>query len=252
LFNGISLENSSLPHTRLFYGYYVRVRNPYGVQWQTRVNAFNARYEALSWARVAGYAYLQDQARTGSLTGFSDNSNSIAGVRAWGTFDISSAAALFYGAELAEQRSFADGDPRIHAPYRRLGAGLRGTRMALRVEWERLGSNAGAYGFQTPLGSTQLFTGRSDVFATTPMVGLRDLRAALTGQVASTAFRFEFHKFRSDVQDIDLGHEWDAGRTYELLPRLTLSADYADYQVSNHAQGFSSTRKAWVSLRYAF
>jgi hypothetical protein len=252
LFNGLTVENTPLANARLLYGYYARVRNAYGVDWQTRINAFNVRYEPLRAVRLAAYAYLQDQASTGSLTGFSDNSNRIAGARAWGTLEAAGTTQFFYSLELAQQRPYADGDPRIRAAYQRVGAGARLARASLRVEWERLGSNGGVYGFQTPLGSTQLFTGRADIFATTPAAGLRDLRGVLSGEFEKASLRLEFHSFRSDDQGLDLGREWDVGVAYALTPRLVVSADYADYQAPNTGAGFRSTQKAWISARYIF
>jgi hypothetical protein len=102
-------------------------------------------------------------------------------------------------AELAQQR--------IRADYRRFGGGLTSARWYARVDWERLGSNGSQYGFQTPLGSTQLFTGRSDVFATTPRIGLRDWRASIGGNMSKASVWVELHRFHSDWSDTDLGRE---------------------------------------------
>ena len=137
--------------------------------------------------KVAGFGYLQNQAQTESVTGFADNSNRIVGGRLWGAWPLRNETELVYSGELAQQRSYAGGDPLIRADYRRLGAGFTASSWYARVDWERLGSNSGQYGFQTPLGSTQLFTGRTDVFATTPRIGLRDWRATIGGNVSKAA-----------------------------------------------------------------
>ena len=178
-FTGVTFENTSVPGLRLIYGYFTHVRNSYAVQWDTSTSAFNVSYEVAPPLKIAGYAYLQNQPVTGSVTGFADNSNKIFGGRVWGGWQVTEALELLYSAELAEQRSYAGGNPLIDASYQRLGAGASTRRGYLRVDWELLGSNGSLYGFQTPLGVTQLFTGFTNVFASTPSRGLQDLRASL-------------------------------------------------------------------------
>jgi len=146
--------------------------------------------------------------------------------------------------------SYAGGDPRIDAPYRRAGAGVEIGPVSVRADWEKLGSNAGTYGFQTPLGSTQLFTGRADVFATTPRVGLEDLRGTLAFDVGRFSGRLEYHDFHSDVSDWDLGSEWDVGVSWRFTRRLSASLDYADYQAGDPVAGLRDTQKVWITVDY--
>ena len=252
LFNGFSAENQSLPRTRLTYAYFVRVRNPYGAQWQTRLNLLNGRYELGSALKLAGFAYLQDQPITGSVTGFANNSNRILGARAWGAWPALKGVELLYSAELAQQRSFAGGDSRIDAPYWRFGGGLSFEHGFARVDWERLGSNGGVYGFQTPLGSPQLFTGQADMFASTPIRGLRDVRGTLGAEFLKAGLRLEYHVFRPDVGDWSLGHEWDLGFTWSFTREFSATAQYADYRAGWPGAGLQDTRKVWLTLRYVY
>jgi hypothetical protein len=248
--DGVTLDSRPLHGVRLLYGYYAHVRNAYDANWDTSINAVNLQYELSPLLKVAGYGYFQNQRRTGSLTGFDDNSNKIYGARAWGGWRIRDRVELLYSAELAEQRDLAGGDSRIDAGYQRYGAGLQVGPAYARVDWEQLGSNQGVYGFQTPLGSTQLFTGRADLFATTPTVGLEDLRGTLGADIGPVRARLEFHSFRSDDRDWDLGHEWDVGVTWRIMRRLSASLDYADYQAGDAAAGLRDTQKVWVTLDF--
>jgi hypothetical protein len=252
LFNAVTIENRSLRGVRLFYGYIGRVRNAYGAQWGSSTNLFNIWYEPLAALKFAGFAYLQDQARTGSVTGFADNSNRIVGGRVWGALPVASGLALRYTAELAQQRDLASGDARIDAPYRRLGAGLFAERWFVRADWERLGSPSGQYGFQTPLGSTAMFTGRVDIFATTPGFGLIDRRGGAGASVGRASFRLDYHNFRSDFRGLDLGWEWDAGASWNFTPALSLSVDYGDYRAGEAGTATADTRKLWVTLSYVY
>ena len=252
VFNGFSVENQSLRATRLTAGYFARVRNAYAVQSQTHLTVLNGRFEPDPRLKLAAYAYLQNQARTGSVTGFADNSNRILGGRAWGAFKLGGTFELLYTAEAAQQRNYAGGDPRIDASYWRFGGGLAYKHGFARVDWEKLGSNRGLYGFQTPLGSTQLFTGRADLFATTPLAGLRDLRGAVGANAGKAQLRLDYHRFHSDWNDRDLGREWDLSLSWSFTPKLVASVEYADYKAGGAQYGFPDTQKAWVQVAYSY
>jgi hypothetical protein len=249
-FNGVLVENASLSQLRFTAAYFARVRNAFAAQADTDTIVLNARYEPSALLKLAGYAYLQDQPHTGSATGFADNSNQILGGRVWGSWNVGKGLELLYSAELAEQRDYADGDARIDAPYRRFGGGLAAERGYLRVDWEQLGSNEGQYGFQTPLGSTQLFTGRADIFATTPARGLEDLRTQIGVAIAKATLHLEYHRFRADFRDWDLGREWDFGLAWAFTPRLSAGVEYADYSAGDPRAALADTRKVWVTIAY--
>jgi hypothetical protein len=249
-FNGLLVENASVSQVRVTAGYFARVRNAFAAQADTDTVVLNARYEPSPLLKVAGYAYLQDQPDTGSVTGFADNSNRILGGRIWGGWKVSDALELLYSAEFAEQRDYADGDARIDAPYRRVGGGLAAKRGYLRVDWEQLGSNEGQYGFQTPLGSTQLFTGRADIFATTPARGLEDLRTQIGVGISKATLHLEYHRFRADFRDWDLGSEWDFGVAWAFNARLSAGVEYADYRAGDPRAALADTRKVWLTIGY--
>ena len=253
-FDGLLVENASLSQVRLTAGYFAQVRNTFAERTDTDTVVLNARYEPWPLLKVAGYAYLQDQPYTGSATGFADSSNQILGGRLWGGWKATGALELLYSAEFAEQRDYADGDPRIDAPYRRVGAGVTAgvaaKRGYLKIERELLGSNEGLYGFQTPLGSTQLFTGRADIFATTPARGLEDRRAQIGVQVSKATLHLEYHRFRADFREWDLGTEWDFGFAWAFTPRLSAGVEYADYHAGDPRAALADTRKVWLTIGY--
>jgi hypothetical protein len=251
-FIGALVENTSLPQSRVTLGYFSRVRNAYAVQWHTQTTVVNARYEPFRELKLAGYGYFQNQPQTGSVTGLADNSNQILGGRLWGAWRIGGGFDLLYSAELAEQRDFAGGSPLIDAPYRRLGAGAAYAGATLRVDYERLGSNGSAYGFQTPLGSTAMFTGRVNMFSTTPAYGLIDRRANLLLERWAGRLRVEYHDFSSDFADWDLGYEWDFGLEWSFTRRLSARADYGDYRAGDPRAGLPDTRKLWLTVDFRY
>jgi hypothetical protein len=250
LLDGVSVTSHALSRTQITYGYFWRVRNAYAVEWATSTNVASVNFDVVPVKlQLGAYGVFQNQARTGSVTGFADNSNSIVGARAQGTLGLSRQVDLDYLADAAQQRNFAGGDPLIRANYYRLGGGLAIKQGFVRLAWEKLSSNSGQYGFQTPLGSTQMFTGRVDMFATTPLTGLEDLRASIGAQIWKLAARLDYHRFHSDFNDVDLGHEWDFALDFAITSQLSASVVYGDY----HAGGaFADTQKVWLTVAFVY
>jgi hypothetical protein len=201
---------------------------------------------------ATGYLYLQRQADTNQITGFSDNSNSIAGVRLDGARRVAGGWSVLYTAEYAQQNAYAGGDSRIDAPYSRFGLGAEWRKLSLRVDEERLRSNDGVYAFQTPLGSTHSFQGWADLFTTTPKQGIRDRYASLGASIRSVALYAEWHSFRSDVGDLDFGQELDVRVTWSLSRSLLLRAELADFRGAEPAAARPDTRKVWLTVVYNY
>jgi hypothetical protein len=251
-FNGAFAQTSALPATQITAGYFNRVRNAYAVQREARIGMLDAQFEASQRLSIGAFGVTQNQAQTGVVTGFADNSNRILGARAWGAWPVRDSFDLTYSGEWARQSAWAGGDPRIGATYNRVGGGIDAHRWYVRVDSERLGSNRGQYGFQTALGTTQLFTGRADVFATTPRIGLRDWRATIGANVYQVNPWVAYHRFHSDWSDTDLGHEVDVGVSWRFTRGWTASLEYADYRAGDASAGFFDARKLWATVGYVY
>lgn len=250
--DGVSISTEAIPRTKITYGYFWRVRNAYAVDRSTSINAGSVSFDVVpEKLKVGAYGVFQNQPRTGSVTGFADNSNSILGARVWGGLGLPRDLELQYVAEGAQQRDFAGGDPRIRANYYRLGGGLVHKRAFLRLDWEKLSSNGGQYGFQTPLGSTQMFLGRVDIFASTPPQGLENLHASVGAQWRKLTARVDYHRFSSDFADWNLGNEWDFALDWAITSQLSASVVYGDYQASAPQYG-SDTRKLWLTVAFVY
>lgn len=259
VFNAVTVQNESIDGLNLYGAYFWRRRDVLDQQKSMDMPVLNLRYAWKPGNDVVGYAYLQDQPDTGQNTGFSDNSNQIFGVRANGAFAFGEKLSLLYTAEYAKQDDYADGDARIDAQYLHLGAGPKFGGWFVRLDYERLGSNDGDYGFQTPLGTNHLFQGWADQFLTTPRQGIQDVYLAAGGKLGKLALYAELHQFDSDQDDIDLGDEIDLGLTYPLtlLKGLTGKLEYADYNAGDAVPGDAlankvDVRKIWVTLIYQF
>jgi hypothetical protein len=252
VFNAVTVENTSLPNTRLYAGYLMRERTTASTQRDINAPIFNARYTWMPGNMLIAYAYLQDQANTGQATGFADNSNKIVGLRADGAYPVNDIWKILYTAEYAKQDDYSGGDPRIDASYYHLAIGAQRADLFARVEQERLSSNRGLYAFQTPLGTNHLFQGWADQFLVTPAQGLRDTYLAAGGKLFKAALYGEYHWFHSDVRDIDFGHELDIGITYPIARGLVGKFEYAEYRAGDAVSGKTDLRKIWLTLIYTY
>lgn len=252
VFDAVTLKNQFLPATDLFLGHFWRERTTSTTDLRSNTSLLNARISFADRSSLAGYAYFQDQPDTGQTTGFKDNSNRITGLRMDGAQPIREKLNALYTAEYAHQHHYCDGDGRIDADYSRLGGGIEWNRLFIRADRERLGSNRGAYAFQTPIGSTHTFQGWADLFTTTPKEGLIDTFATLGFTVQSVSVYAERHQFRSDVKDIDFGHELDVRLSYPALKSLMARLEFADYNAVSATAGKPDTRKIWVTLLYTY
>lgn len=252
VFNGAMIENRSLPNVELDYAHFDRIKNVFARQRQTDIDLLRAAWTWRPDNILVGFAYFQDQPDTGQATGFANNSNRIAGVRANGAWPMGTMK-LLYTAELARQDSYAGGDGRIDASYSRIGAGAGFGKSFVRIDYDRLGSNAGAYGFQTPLGTNHLFQGWADLFLTTPAQGIRDVYLTAGTVLWDVQFLTEVHDFRSDFGSIRYGSEVDLGASRAFTKQLTGKVEFAYFQESDRLAGTArkpDTTKIWVTLVY--
>ena len=252
VFNAVTVENTSLTDTRIYAGFLMRQRTTLGTQRDINEPLVNVRWTWKPGNALIGYGYFQDQANTGQITGFRDNSNRIVGVRGDGAYPLSGQWKLLYTAEYADQQSYSGGDARIDASYYHAGGGGQWGDFYLRVDQEKLGSNDGLYAFQTPLGTNHLFQGWGDQFLTTPRQGLRDTYVTGGAKVWKIGLYTELHRFRADFGGIDFGHEIDVGATWPIAQSLTAKLEYADYQAGDTASAKTDLRKVWVTLVYQY
>lgn len=256
VFNGVTVENSSLRNTRILAGYLGRLKTVDTRQHDTDTLLLNARYALSQSESLVGYGYFQDQWDAFSRIAFSgaaatDTSNSILGLRADGSRPLGEVWKLLYTAEYAIQQDYAGGDPRIDARYTRLGVGGLWKTYSLRIDHEILSSNDGEYAFQTPLGTNHLFQGWADQFLTTPRQGIRDTFLSGGAKLGKAQFLAEYHMIESDFGDLDFGDEFDFSVSYPLMQKLLGKIEFADYRAGD-AGSPPDTRKFWLTLIFNY
>lgn len=115
--------------------------------------------------------------------------------------------------------------------------------------WERLGSDDGAYGFQTPLATKHKFQGFADKFLSTPGNGIDDYYAKVATKVGGVNLAAFYHSYSAVEGDADYGSEIDLVASYKVLEATTLVAKYANYDADDHA---SDTTKFWFMVNTKF
>lgn len=256
VFNGITVENKSLPNTELYLGHLVRVKSIFAAQREATIEIVHGAYKFTPHDTLIGYAYLQDDPKLpGAAANVKDLSNRIIGIRADGGHPFGEKFKLLYTAEYAKQNDYADGDDKIDADYLRIGIGPKWGDWFARIDHEKRGSNNGDYAFQTPLGTNHLFQGWADHFLTTPRQGVKDTFLTAGGKIGKATLLAEYHRFKSDTGGINFGEELDFSVSYPFTKQLSGKIEYANFREKDVLAGAArkaDLTKAWVTLVFNF
>lgn len=256
-FDALSITNTSLPDTDIYAAYLYRQLTTQGTQLGMQTPVVNVRYSFLPGESIIGYGLFQDQANTGQNagTGFSDDSNRIVGVRLDGAHPLSEKWKGLYTAEYAQQKPYADGNSAIDAFYYHLALGAGWGSYYGMVHQEKLSSNNGRYGFQTPLATLHLFQGWADQFVVTPKQGIVDTWVNAGATVFEKVQLYgEYHWFKSDFGSIDFGQEIDLSAAYPLAKGLIGKIEFADYHTGDPTSvtGKPNVLKLWLTLTFTY
>jgi len=134
-------------------------------------------------------------------------------------------------------------------------SGLTGT-----VVYELLGSDSGIAAFQTPLATGHIFNGFADVFLVTPATGLQDFFVQAKYKVpvqsggpfstfGGLLLIAQYHEYRSAVQSIDYGSEFDFYAYLPLREGFYAQAKFADYRADAF---FVDIQKVILGLGYQY
>lgn len=115
--------------------------------------------------------------------------------------------------------------------------------------WERLGSDNGAYGFQTPLATKHKFQGFADKFLATPTNGIDDYYVKVTTKLGGVKLAAFYHDYSAVEGDANYGSEINLVASYKVLDATTLVAKYANYDADEHA---TDTTKFWLMANTKF
>jgi hypothetical protein len=255
VFDGVTLINNALADTEIQLGEYRRMRTVLGGLNALRLHILHAAWNPLPDHTVAAYGYWQDQAQTGSQTGFANNAQRILGAHAEGSIPLNRDLRWMYYLAFARQNRIGDGDARINADYKRIGMGLQASgavSWGARIDHEIKGSKTGVYAFQTPLSDFYAFNGWALQYTSTPEEGLID--TWLTGRVHIDKLDFfvEAHRFRYDFGSEAMGREIDANLVYAFTHQLSAKLQMARYRSFDRETEKNDVNKLWLSMTYVY
>ncbi|MEO5861545.1 MAG: hypothetical protein ABIW48_08080 [Burkholderiales bacterium] len=256
VFNGVTFENKSLPHSEIYVAHLTRIKSVFALQRELKVEILHGAYKFTPSDSLIGYAYFQDDPElAGAAANVKDVSNRIIGIRADGAHAFGEKFKLLYTAEYAKQDDYANGDDKIDANYLHLGIGPKWGEWFVRADFERLSSNDGEYAFQTPLGTNHLFQGWADHFLATPRQGIKDFYLGAGGKVGKAVLYAEYHRFKSDTNGIHFGDELDFSVAYAFTKQLSGKIEYAEFREKDVLAGAArkaDLTKIWATLLFNF
>lgn len=262
-YDGVRIDNTSLPNTAFTYMFVNRVNrflgddNPVGnFKGDTHLAnlSYNVMLGGFNWGKATAYTYLLDLENARAL------STETYGVRFTGAHPITHTWKVLYGAEYADQSDYKTNPGNFNNDYymgelgltkdKVLGGSLTGT-----ANYEVLSAEKGI-GFSTPLATGHKFAGWADVFtAATPGTGLEDREAMLVytkKQVLGIdvlRLTAAYHDFESDGGNINYGDETNLMVTADVWKRVVLLAKYANYDADRFA---TDRKKIWFSAEVKY
>lgn len=165
-----------------------------------------------------------------------------------------------YRFEYARQINYGDNRGDYAADYVRVEQGLSWSGFTTTLIYELLGSDDGSAAFQTPLATGHIFNGFADVFLVTPPAGLQDFYVDARYKVSAKSggpFSYfdgllliaQYHEFRSAVQDLDYGSEFDFYAYLPLRNGVYAQLKYANYRADEF---FTDVEKVIFGLGYQY
>lgn len=193
---------------------------------------------------LTAYAYLLDY-EDPTATDFDTY-----GVQATGTL-ATGGPKLLYIAEYAAQDATTPA-AQFSTAYLRGELGLAFKPVTVKLSYESLGSDGGAFALQTPLATKHAFQGWADLFLVTPAGGVDDLYASAIVPLGKTKLIGAYHEFTANDDSAgpsNYGSEIDLLLTRPLAGKLSGLVKYGNYSAEEFGV---DTAKLWLELDFAF
>lgn len=210
-----------------------------GVQpgdWYGNSHLFRATADPADNHAVTAFAYLLDfQNANGPQF-----SNATYGIEYEARVDV-----LNLHASVARQSDWGDNPLAFDAFFYSLQGDFALDPFTLTLGLHHLGSDDGAVGFRTPIGTLHKWQGWTDKFLLTPDDGLQDRWIAGGTKLGGANVTLVYHDFRADEGGADYGSEVGLSLTYPIRDNLDLLVKTSRYSAEAHA---ADTTKFWLML----
>jgi len=236
-FDGFKITNKSFEDVAITLAQITQINTITSGEVDTSHTLLNIGFDKTPVGKVTAYAYMLDNDTSTADT------NTL-GVRVKGSND-----SILYTAEFAQQSDAADNPADISATYLFAEAGYKLDNTKVFIGYESLGSDEGAYGFQTPLATKHAFNGWADKFLATPANGLNDVYVKAVTKIAGMKLVGVYHDFSSDEGSTDYGTELDIVLVKPINKTFKGILKFADYSADSYSK---DTQKIWLALEANF
>ncbi len=185
--------------------------------------------------KVTAYGYMLEET-------VSEKELDTYGLRFAGATAIDDKMKAIYAIEYAYQESEAAGNT-LETDYTLLEGGLEVSGIKGLIGYEKLSSDEGSVGFQTPLATLHKFNGWADLFLITPTAGLVDVYASFSGKLGGGSWALAYHDFSADEGDADYGSEIDISYAKAFSKNYYGGIKYAMYSADDYSV---DTDKLWL------
>lgn len=238
-YDALTVTNSSLPDTHIFFGYINEVIGITGDDSKHETTLFSVKYSGLPIGSISAYAYDFEEDESG---GYDIETY---GLRFSGANALSNSK-LLYTAEYASQDQNNGSKP----DYYLLEGGLSFSGITAKLGLEVLESDDGA-GFSTPLATKHKFQGWTDQFLGTPADGIEDRYLSLGTKVAGVKLLAVYHDYEAESSSDELGEEFGFVVAKQFNDNYGLSLKYSDYNASSES-GKDDKSKLWLTATAKF
>ncbi len=228
------------------------VKPTYNFDFDSDDHLINIVYSGFTLGKLTGYAYLLDNSESDRVLRNTGNNNELNpslrflqsdtyGLRFDGVYILPTTTPLrlFYTAEYAEQELTTPLEIERNTDYYLAETGLGYASsvgmLVAKVAQEKLGSDDGLQGFQTPYATKHAFNGWADMFLNTPTAGLIDSYATLSGDFTPYGVKaaLVYHEYSRDEGSGDFGEEWNLQLIKQFGANYFVGVKYASYKADD-------------------
>ena len=238
------ITNKSIENLTLKAGYIGQVKNIFSVDDTVQLPFAHFNYKFKDLASITAYGYWLADFDAGQ----SGRSAQTYGFAVTGSPKVTKNVKLHYRAEYSYQGDYKNNTANFDLNRYNLMLGATAIGITAKVGIEELGGN-GTNSFQTPFGTNHKFQGWADMFLTTPGNGVRDVNMSLAGKLLGAKLVFAYHNFKSSINSINYGNEYDFLVAKKFGKHYSILAKYAYYDAQNFK---TDTNKFWLQGNVSF
>jgi len=241
-FDSAMITNKSFDNLTIKVGYIGQVKNIWSVDDLIEMPFLNVNYKYKDLASITAYSYLLADKQTAA------KSTQTYGFAITGSPKLNKDVKLHYRAEYSYQGDYNNNTADFDLNRYNLMLGATAIGITAKVGIEELGGD-GTNAFQTALGTNHKFQGWADMFLTTPGNGVRDVNMSLAGKLLGAKLVFAYHNFKSSINSINYGNEYDFLVAKKFGKHYSILAKYAYYDAQNFK---TDTNKFWLQGNVSF